>query len=208
MHYSIFVPANGTLLVCPISSVCYGRNFYKAILVTVFCGINKAIDLRRFPIHTDPQTASMERKKLEELFHRLDHPFPDLMIDRILEISKNKNVHTLKGITANEFYLSGHFPGNPIVPGVMTLEGMVQSALILVNELYSRGKVTCTLEKVDRLKFRRPVMPGDRIEFQVELKTQAEGLLKFKGKALVSSETATEADFVLKISVREVGFEL
>ncbi len=145
---------------------------------------------------------------MEELFHRLGHPFPDIMIDRVLDVDKDKNVRTLKGVSADEFYLSGHFPGNPILPGVMTLEGMIQSALLLVNELYSRGKVTCTLEKVDRLKFRRPVVPGDRVEFQIQLKAQADHSLKFKGKALVAGETATEADFTLKISVREVGFDL
>ncbi len=145
---------------------------------------------------------------MEEIFHRLGHPFPEVMIDRIIAVDPGKSVRALKGLTANEIYLSGHFPGNPILPGVMSLEGMVQSALILVNELYSRGKVTCALEKVDRLKFRRPVVPGDRIEFQAQMKAQDGSLLKFKGKALVAGETATEADFALKISVREVGFEL
>jgi len=150
----------------------------------------------------------MERKKLEELFHRLGHPFPEVMIDRIIEVDPGKSVRAFKGLTANEIFLSGHFPGNPILPGVMSLEGMVQTALILVNELYSRGKVICTLEKVDRLKFRKPVVPGARIDFQVQMKAQDASLLKFKGKALVAGETATEADFVLKVSVREVGFDL
>ena len=145
---------------------------------------------------------------MEELFHRLGHPFPEVMIDRILAVDPGKSVRALKGLTANEIYLSGHFPGNPILPGVMSLEGMVQTALVLVNELYSRGKVACALEKVDRLKFRRPVVPGDRIEFQAQMKAQDGSLLKFKGKTLVAGETATEADFVLKVSVREVGFEL
>lgn len=142
------------------------------------------------------------------MFHRLSHPFPAVLIDQILEVEKGKKVRTLKGVTSNEFYLAGHFPAEPVLPGVMTLEGMVQSALILVNESYSRGKITCTLERVDRLKFKRPVVPGDRIEFQVQWNAKGDPSLKFKGKALVDGETAAEADFTLKLSIREMGFEL
>lgn len=130
------------------------------------------------------------------------------MIDRILEIEKGKRARTVKNVTVNEIFLPGHFPGEPILPGVMTLEGMVQSALALVNESYSRGKVTSTLEKVARLKFKRPVVPGDQVEFHVQLIAQEEPTLKFKGKAVVGGETAAEAEFFLKISIREVGFEL
>lgn len=130
------------------------------------------------------------------------------MVDRILEIEKGKRVRAVKNVSANEFFLPGHFPGEPIVPGVMTLEGMVQSAMALLDESYSRGKVTIVLERVARLKFKRPVVPGDRVEFQVQWISQEEQNVKFKGKALVGAETAAEADFHLRISVREVGFEL
>ena len=94
------------------------------------------------------------------------------------------------------------------MPGVMTLEGMIQSALLLIDELYSRGKVTGSLEKIDRLKFKKPVVPGDRVEFQVQLISQENHLYKFKGKALVEGALAAEADFTLKASIREVGFEI
>jgi 3-hydroxyacyl-[acyl-carrier-protein] dehydratase len=94
------------------------------------------------------------------------------------------------------------------MPGVMTLEGMIQSALLLLDELYSRGRITAFLEKVDRLKFKKPVVPGDRVEFQVQLISQDNQLHKFKGKALLGEGTAAEADFTIKASIREVGFEL
>ena len=94
------------------------------------------------------------------------------------------------------------------MPGVMTLEGMIQSGLLLIDELYSRGKVTGSLEKVERLKFKKPVLPGDRVEFQVQLISRENHLHKFKGKALVGENTAAEAEFILKASIREVGFEL
>ena len=94
------------------------------------------------------------------------------------------------------------------MPGVMTLEGMIQSALLLLDEVYSRGRITAFLEKVDRLKFKKPVVPGDRVEFQVQLISQDNPLHKFKGKALVGEGTAAEADFTLRVAIREVGFEL
>lgn len=145
---------------------------------------------------------------MEEAFHRLSHPFPALLIDRILETESGKRISAAKGVTADEFFLAGHFPGEPIMPGVMTLEGMIQIALLLIDDLYSRGKITASLEKVERLKFKRPVVPGDRIEFQVQLLSQENELHKFKGRALVEGAAAAEADFTIRASIREVGFEI
>ncbi|MGD0623498.1 MAG: 3-hydroxyacyl-ACP dehydratase FabZ [Thermodesulfobacteriota bacterium] len=149
-----------------------------------------------------------ERSKWEELFHRLSHPFPAVMIDRVEEVEREKRIKAVKWITADEFYLAGHFPGNPIMPGVLTLEGMVQSALILVEAEHPRGKVSGFLQKVDRVRFKRAIFPGDRVEFLVHLTGKEGDLWTFKGKAQVGKETAAEANLILKVGVREVGFEL
>lgn len=130
------------------------------------------------------------------------------MLDRVEGMEKEKNIHTVKWVTANEFYLSGHFPGEPILPGVMTLEGLVQSALLLVVESYARGRLRCALEKVERVRFKRAIVPGDRVDFQVQVTGKDGELWKFKGLARVGEETAAEANIVLRVSFREVGFEV
>jgi 3-hydroxyacyl-[acyl-carrier-protein] dehydratase len=152
--------------------------------------------------------ALVERKQREELLQRLSHPFPILMVDRLEGVEKEKNIHTVKWVTANEFYLGGHFPGEPILPGVLTLEGLVQSALFLTAESYSHGRLSCSLEKVDRVRFKRGIVPGDRVEFLVQVSGKAGELWKFKGQAQVGGETAAEANIILKVNFREVGFEI
>ncbi len=150
----------------------------------------------------------MERRKWEELFHRFSHPFPTVMIDRVDEVERGKRIVAFKWVTADESYLAGHFPGEPIMPGVLTLEGMVQSALILVEETHNRGMVKASIEKVDRVRFKRAILPGDRVEFLVNLMSKEGDLWMFKGKAQVGEETAAEGNLVLKVVLREVGFEL
>ncbi len=130
------------------------------------------------------------------------------MIDRIEEVEREKKIRAVKWVTVNEFFLAGHFPGEPILPGVLTLEGLVQSALLLVTESFSRGRLRCSLEKVDRARFKRAIVPGDRLEFMVQLTAKEGELWKLKGQAKVNGETAAEANLVLKVIFREVGFEI
>ncbi len=130
------------------------------------------------------------------------------MIDRVEEVEREKKVKATKWVTANEFYLAGHFPGEPILPGVLTLEGLVQSALLLVAESFNRGRLSCSLEKVDRVRFKRAIVPGDRVEFIVQLTVKEGEFWKFKGQAQIRGETAAEANLVLKVNFHEVGFEI
>lgn len=130
------------------------------------------------------------------------------MIDRVEELEREKRIKAVKWVTADEIYLSGHFPGEPIMPGVLTLEGLLQSALIFLGESFTRGKIRVSLEKVERLRFKRAVLPGDRLDFLVSLTGKEGNRWKFKGKAQVGAEVAAEADVILKVDVREVGFEL
>ena len=142
------------------------------------------------------------------MFLRFGHPFPTVVIDRVEELEREKRIKAVKWVTADELYLSGHFPGEPIMPGVLTLEGLIQSALIFLGESFTRGNIRISLEKVERLRFKRAVLPGDRLDFLVSLTGKEGNLWKFKGRAQVGAEVAAEADVILKVDVREVGFEL
>jgi len=159
-------------------------------------------------IITAQNAGEAERKKWQELFNLLEHPLPLVVIDRVEKMEREKSIKTLKAVTANEAYLAGHFPGNPIMPGVLTLEGMVQSAILLVADFYNRGRLCCTLEKVDRVRFKQAIVPGDRIEFLVQLTAREGEFWKFKGQALAGGETAAEANLILKVHFHDVGFEL
>ena len=145
---------------------------------------------------------------MEELLESLSYFFSAVMVDHVQELEREKMIRAVKWVSANEFYLAGHFPGEPILPGVLTLEGIIQSALILAAESPGRGKRSGTLAKVDRVRFKRAVIPGDRVEFLVSLTAKDGALWKFKGKARVGEETAAEADVVLKITQKELGFGL
>ncbi len=130
------------------------------------------------------------------------------MIDRVTALEREKQIQTAKFVTANESYLAGHFPGEPIVPGVLTLEGLIQSCLLLVGDSFPHGRVRVSLEKVSRVKFKRAILPGDRVDFNAAVASRDGALWKFKGKARVGEETSAEADILLRVDVREVGFEL
>ena len=142
------------------------------------------------------------------MFHRLSYPFPLVVIDRLVEVERRKSIRTVKWVTADEFILAGHFPGEPTMPGVLTLEGIIQSALILVDASHDRGRLSGSLEKVERIRFKRAIVPGDRVDFLVSLIAMEGDFWKFKGKAQVGGETAADADVTLKVINREVGFDL
>jgi 3-hydroxyacyl-[acyl-carrier-protein] dehydratase len=162
----------------------------------------------RLKITNGENSSGADRKRWEDLFHRVSYPFPLLMIERLEELEREKKIRTAKWVTANDFCLAGHFPGEPILPGVLTLEGLVQSAILLVAETFSRGRLRCALEKVDRVRFKRAIVPGDRVEFSVQLAAREGERWKFKGQAQVGPDTAAEANLVLHVNYREVGFEI
>ena len=131
---------------------------------------------------------------------RLPHRHPFLLVDRVLEYEAGRRIVGLKNVTFNEDYFRGHFPGNPVMPGVLIIESLAQTAgLLIALESPVETPRPAYLVGVDQAKFRRPVLPGDTLHLEVEL-VRARGVYwRFKALARVGSERAAEAQLLLAV---------
>jgi beta-hydroxyacyl-ACP dehydratase FabZ len=131
-----------------------------------------------------------------EIQEILPHRYPFLLVDRILEIELGKRVIGVKNVTINEPFFAGHFPGHPIMPGVLILEGMAQvGCFLLMRSLNLQGvKKVVYFTGIDRARFRRPVVPGDQIRFEVSIVQLRRQMCRMKGAALVDGKIAAEAE--------------
>lgn len=124
----------------------------------------------------------------------LPHRYPFLLVDRVLEIEPGRRIRAYKNVTANEDFFNGHFPGHPVMPGVMIIEGMAQAAGILTlhDRQESDGKLMY-FTGIDRARFRRPVVPGDRLDYEIEILRLRDTYCKLRGEARVDGQLAAEA---------------
>lgn len=133
--------------------------------------------------------------EIKEIMKILPHRYPFLLVDRIISLEKGSKIVGIKNVTSNEQFFEGHFPGNPIMPGVLTVEAMAQAAGILAfysSETEYRGVYFMSIE---RAKFRKPVVPGDQMRLEVTLLKQRSNVWKFSGIALVDDRVVSEAEF-------------
>ena len=130
----------------------------------------------------------------------LPHRYPFLMVDGILEMERLKHIVGIKNVTINESHFQGHFPGKPIMPGVLIIESMAQTGgLLLLLEIPDRESKLLYFVAVDGARFRRPVVPGDRLELHVEKVQSRANVWKFSGKGIVEGKVAAEATFAAMI---------
>ena len=127
----------------------------------------------------------------------IPHRFPFLMIDRVIELGDDKVV-ALKNVSANEPYFAGHFPGHPIMPGVLQVEAMAQAGAVLaMNILADPGeKPLVFFMGIDKVKFRKPVVPGDQLRIEVTPLRKGGAIWKMAGRALVDDNVVSEAEFL------------
>lgn len=132
----------------------------------------------------------------------LPHRFPMLLVDRVEELILDQSIVAVKAVTINESFFQGHFPGRPIMPGVLTVEALAQAAGVLAVEslgLAGSGKLVYFMA-IDNVKFRKPVEPGVLLKLHVEFVQKRSRVCKFAGKALIDGELAAECEFTAMIA--------
>ncbi|HWP11778.1 MAG TPA: 3-hydroxyacyl-ACP dehydratase FabZ [Ramlibacter sp.] len=136
---------------------------------------------------------------IHQILKLLPHRYPFLLVDRVLEFDKGKSIRTLKNVTINEPFFVGHFPRRPVMPGVLMLEAMAQSAALMSFATMDAAPDDSTVyyfAGIDAARFKRPVEPGDQLVMDVSLLRMKAGIFKFKGVARVGDELACEAELM------------
>lgn len=149
----------------------------------------------RTTVGTQGGTTTMTTRGIEEIMRVLPHRYPFLLVDRILEIEDGKRVVGLKNVTINEPFFQGHFPGHPIMPGVLIIEAMAQvGGMLLLGAVPDPEQKVVYFTSLNNVKFRRPVKPGDQLRFELDLLQVRGTMCKMSGVARVDGEVVAEAE--------------
>ena len=131
---------------------------------------------------------------IQDIIKILPHRYPFILIDRIDEVKPGEFVNAIKNVTINEPYFQGHFPGQPVMPGVLSLESIAQTtAFLMLYELDDPLKKNMFISGVDGVRFRRLIVPGDQLDINIQLKSKKLTLYKFEGTIKIDNQLAVQA---------------
>ena len=152
-------------------------------------------------MQSEVNTAVSEIIDINQIMKMIPHRYPFLMVDRVVDITLDHSIVGIKNVTINEPFFQGHFPGHPVMPGVLIIEAMAQTAAVLVVRtmgIEAEGKLVYFMS-VDQARFRKPVGPGDSVHIHVEKLRNRGNVWKFKGEARVNDTLVAEATFAAMI---------
>jgi beta-hydroxyacyl-ACP dehydratase FabZ len=136
-------------------------------------------------------------RDIEKILELLPHRYPFLLVDRVLEVEGSRRIVGLKNVTFNEPFFQGHFPGHPVMPGVLIVEAMAQTGgLLLMDQIPDRASKVVYFMSLDHVKFRKPVVPGDQLRMEVEMLQFRGKVARMKGTALVEGKVVAEAEML------------
>jgi 3-hydroxyacyl-[acyl-carrier-protein] dehydratase len=141
----------------------------------------------------------MKSLDINQIKQYLPHRYPLLLVDRVLDWESGKNITAIKNVTINEEFFVGHFPHKPVMPGVLTIEALAQTAALLAFLTTGQkpdDNAVVYFVGIDGARFKRPVEPGDQLKMQVEILRQARGIWKFHAKATVEDQLVVEAELM------------
>lgn len=146
----------------------------------------------------------MPELKIEEIKKLIPHRYPFLLVDRVLEIEEDR-ILSLKNVSVNEEFFNGHFPGKSLMPGVLQVEALAQSACILLLKMHVKDaqKNLIVFSAIKNAKFRRSVVPGDQLKMEIELVNQRRNFVTMEGQATVDGKVACELEATAAIVPRE-----
>jgi 3-hydroxyacyl-[acyl-carrier-protein] dehydratase len=143
-----------------------------------------------------PEKRQLSRLEIDDILKCLPHRYPFLMVDKIIDIDGDESAVGIKNITYNEPIFQGHFPENPVFPGVLIIEGMAQTAgaTVIAHDAMNEGKKIVLLITVDKAKFRKPARPGDRLEYHIKKLQRRRTVGRYEAKAMVDGVVVAEAE--------------
>jgi len=159
---------------------------------------------------TEATTAEHIKLDIQDILAILPHRYPFLLIDRVVDLTRKQRVVAIKNVTFNEPFFQGHFPGVPIMPGVLIIEAIAQAGgALLLTEIPDRENKLMVFTGIERARFRRPVVPGDQLRIEVEVKAWREGggrnAVRMEGIAYVDSKKVAEAIVTCQLVPKAAG---